>query len=480
MVLHTLAESLNPQTEPLPTPDLVNVLNSKPPLVLQQCEPALASISKARPLEAIFPPCPTAPAASHPLPATSVHPDSDGVVFKEAGAATCTAHPCSVDSSTFLSSNSANKILLAGGPPLVDDRFQDDAEGIITASVPSTRAFLGPGLDDANFTDEAACPFPCRPAAIDANDDGDATIMEDFLQNLEAEDPATAMIAAHAADSACHSAVVSAMVGFPQTRLLAGSIPSSFGQLSLLNKLSIGNTQLSGLLPASLTTLYTLSVSLDISFNNLTRPIPSSFGGMSKVQSVNLYGNSFSSNIPPSLELGTLPASFGFLDGLVLLDVSYNALKKTIPTQIVYGNTSKFSFVGNRALCGHPSSTSCGTSHLDHSKTRVAIIMSACLAGSTVLVALLCTCLWWWCFKSNQKDKDILRRLHVRILSRRENFMPRFKAWIARELKAAIDDFDAANVLGSRAVSFCYKVVIEDVKSAKQRVVASEEAECGG
>ncbi|MCO5582900.1 hypothetical protein L7F22_036802 [Adiantum nelumboides] len=66
----------------------------------------------------------------------------------------------------------------------------DDAEGVITAATPSTSAFLGPGLADANSANEAACPFPCRLAANTDDDDGDATIMEDFLRNLEADDPA--------------------------------------------------------------------------------------------------------------------------------------------------------------------------------------------------------------------------------------------------------------------------------------------------
>ncbi|MCO5608704.1 hypothetical protein L7F22_062918 [Adiantum nelumboides] len=66
----------------------------------------------------------------------------------------------------------------------------DDAEGVITDAAPSTSAFLGLGLTDAN---EAACFFPCRlPANTDDDDDGDATIMEDFLQNLEADDPVAA------------------------------------------------------------------------------------------------------------------------------------------------------------------------------------------------------------------------------------------------------------------------------------------------
>ncbi|MCO5572180.1 hypothetical protein L7F22_025931 [Adiantum nelumboides] len=326
---------------------------------------------------------------------------------------------------------------------------------------------------------------------------------------------------------------------------ISGSIPSSFGQLSFLNKLSIRNTHLSGpvpdifadlnrleeldlahnmftgSIPTSLATLYTLSVSLDLSFNNLTGAIPSSFGGMLKLQSMNLSGNSLSGEIPPSfgacegmqtldlsrnrlkgeipdalggmlslehLDLshnelsGTLPSSLGLLGGLISLDVSYNALEGTIPTQGVYGNLSEFSFVGNPALCGHPSSTSCGTSHSDHAKTRVAIIVSACVASSAILMALLCACLWLWCFTSNQKDKDTSEEVAHEDLEEGEFFdieMPRFKAWTARELRAATDDFDAANVLGSGAVSVCYKGVMEDVKGAKKRVVAVKRLNVG-
>ncbi|MCO5572657.1 hypothetical protein L7F22_026415 [Adiantum nelumboides] len=49
----------------------------------------------------------------------------------------------------------------------------------------------------------------------------------------------------------------------------------------------------------------------------------------------------------------------------------------------------------------------------------------------------------------------------------------------ARELRAVTDHFDATNVLGFGALSVCYKGVIEDMKSAKQRVVAVKRLNVG-
>ncbi|MCO5550814.1 hypothetical protein L7F22_004307 [Adiantum nelumboides] len=77
----------------------------------------------------------------------------------------------------------------AAHPAYKTSNNADGAEGVITDAAPSTSAFLGPGLTDAN---EAACPFPCRLAANTDDDDGDTTIMEDFLRNLEADDPVAA------------------------------------------------------------------------------------------------------------------------------------------------------------------------------------------------------------------------------------------------------------------------------------------------
>ncbi|KAI5060397.1 hypothetical protein GOP47_0024817 [Adiantum capillus-veneris] len=327
---------------------------------------------------------------------------------------------------------------------------------------------------------------------------------------------------------------------------ISGSIPPSFAELSSLNQLTIRNTRLSGpipdifanlsrleeldlaqnmftgLIPASLATLYTLSVSLDLSSNNLTGAVPSSVGGMLKLQSMNLSDNSLSGKIPPSfgdcqgmqtLDLsnnklegeipdalgqmmslrylnlshnelsGALPSSLGLLDGLLSLNVSYNALEGTIPTRGVYTNLSEFSFVGNPALCGYPSSTSCGSPPADHSKRKTTpIILIACVAGGAILAAVVCACMWWWCCMGKPKDRDTSEEVVDGDLEEGESFdieMPQFKAWTVKELQAATNDFAAANVLGSGAVSVCYKGMMEDVKGAKKRVVAVKRLNVG-
>ncbi|KAI5076794.1 hypothetical protein GOP47_0008859 [Adiantum capillus-veneris] len=89
MESQSLGEALPPPTQPPAVAELVGYAPTSEPRkqVPHHCEPTLAPISKARPHEVIFQPCSTAPTASHPIPATPVNLDSDGVVFKEAAAA---------------------------------------------------------------------------------------------------------------------------------------------------------------------------------------------------------------------------------------------------------------------------------------------------------------------------------------------------------------------------------------------------------
>eukprot|EP00250_Pteridium_aquilinum_P021756 c25211_g2_i1 orf=47-3391(+) len=318
---------------------------------------------------------------------------------------------------------------------------------------------------------------------------------------------------------------------------LSGSIPSSFAQLQTLNHLYLRNASLSGpipdifvsltrlqdldlaqnmftgSIPISLATLDTISISLDLSDNSLTGAIPSSVGGMQMLVSMVLSGNAFTGEIPATfgdcqgmqvldlsknrlggeipaslgqmkslqhLDLshnelsGTLPSSLGLLNDLTFLNVSYNELEGRIPMLGAYENSSTSSFVGNPGLCGYPLSTSC-VHYSNHSK-KTAIIVSVCVVGGAILAAVLCACLWWWwrcCHKAEDSysedsgDEDLEADFN-------DIDAPRFKAWTAKEIKAATNNFDVGNVLGSGGVSVCYKAVMEESKgsSKKRNIVA--------
>ena len=102
---------------------------------------------------------------------------------------------------------------------------------------------------------------------------------------------------------------------------LTGSIPAGLGSLSNLNRLTLNENQLTGQIPAQLGSLTNLN-QLALGGNNLTGSIPAQLGNLTNLTELYIWGNQLSGEIPPSL---------GSLTNLTRLLLSGNQFSGCIP-----------------------------------------------------------------------------------------------------------------------------------------------------
>ncbi|CAL5024099.1 unnamed protein product [Urochloa decumbens] len=124
---------------------------------------------------------------------------------------------------------------------------------------------------------------------------------------------------------------------------LIGEIPGDIGQLVTL--LNVSNNLFSGVIPSALGRLLALS-SLRMEVNKLQGPIPASFKGLLFLQYINLSRNELN---------GTVPEFFENLAMLEILDLSYNNLEGPIPTGGFFRNSTAVILDGNKGLCSRSS-----------------------------------------------------------------------------------------------------------------------------
>ena len=126
---------------------------------------------------------------------------------------------------------------------------------------------------------------------------------------------------------------------------LRGVIPTQLGNLTALETLDLGGSELTGVIPTQLGSLTKLT-RLDLSDNRLTGSIPTQLGSLTALTALDLSGNSLRGSIPTqlgsltaleSLDLagnslrGSLPAWTASLTKLTALDVRNNSLAGNLP-----------------------------------------------------------------------------------------------------------------------------------------------------
>ncbi|XP_060671444.1 probable LRR receptor-like serine/threonine-protein kinase At3g47570 [Ziziphus jujuba] len=170
-----------------------------------------------------------------------------------------------------------------------------------------------------------------------------------------------------------------------------GSIPSSLGGCKSLTTLDFFQNNLSGTIPKQLIGLSTLAEGLDLSWNRLTGPIPMEVGNLVNIQYLRLEENKLNGEIPETLSgctslmylhlggnslQGNIPSSLVTLRGieemdfssnnlsgkipmylqtfrmLKILNLSFNDFEGEVPIHGVFNNVSALSIVGNTRLCG--------------------------------------------------------------------------------------------------------------------------------
>ena len=129
---------------------------------------------------------------------------------------------------------------------------------------------------------------------------------------------------------------------------LSGPLPTALGHLTRLERLDLSRNNLSGPIPTVLGQLATLE-RLDLWGNNLSGSIPAELGDLVHLELLDLDENGLSGSIPAELgdlvhlELldldennlsGPIPAELGNLTRLERLDLSHNTLSGSIPDEL--------------------------------------------------------------------------------------------------------------------------------------------------
>ncbi|CAN1187547.1 Probable LRR receptor-like serine/threonine-protein kinase At3g47570 [Linum perenne] len=137
---------------------------------------------------------------------------------------------------------------------------------------------------------------------------------------------------------------------------LHGEIPTSIQNCTNLLWLNLSRNNLSGLIPSQVMSLRSLSIALDLSYNQFIGSIPMEVGTLKNLGILDLSNNMLSGSIPSSmggcislqslylqgnLLQGIIPSSFSSLKGIQLLDLSANNLSGQIPKFLELMNNSQ-------------------------------------------------------------------------------------------------------------------------------------------
>uniref|UniRef100_A0A1J3K677 Putative LRR receptor-like serine/threonine-protein kinase n=1 Tax=Noccaea caerulescens TaxID=107243 RepID=A0A1J3K677_NOCCA len=146
---------------------------------------------------------------------------------------------------------------------------------------------------------------------------------------------------------------------------LNGTIPREIMQLSPLVTLSMEGNSLSGSLPKDVGRLEHL-IKISLEHNDLSGKLPPGLGNCLSMEEIYLQGNSFDGDIPDLKGLvgvrrvdlsnnnlsGSIPGYFANFSKLEYLNLSFNILEGRVPTEGKFQNATIVSVFGNKNLCG--------------------------------------------------------------------------------------------------------------------------------
>ncbi|VAH72934.1 unnamed protein product [Triticum turgidum subsp. durum] len=166
---------------------------------------------------------------------------------------------------------------------------------------------------------------------------------------------------------------------------------------------------------------------------------------------------------------GVLPESLATINGLALVDLSFNNLSGPVPKI----SARTFSIAGNSMICGVKSGDNCSSVSLDplsyppddlkiqpqqamSRSHRIAIICGATV-GSVAFVAIVVGMLLWWRHRRNQQIFfDVNDQYDPEVC------LGHLKKYTFKELRASTNNFNSKNILGEGGYGIVYKGFLRD------------------
>ncbi|CAN1187537.1 Probable LRR receptor-like serine/threonine-protein kinase At3g47570 [Linum perenne] len=232
---------------------------------------------------------------------------------------------------------------------------------------------------------------------------------------------------------------------------LHGEIPTSIQNCTNLLWLNLSRNNLSGLIPSQVMSLRSLSIALDLSYNQFIGSIPMEVGTLKNLGILDLSNNMLSGSIPSSmggcislqslylqgnLLQGIIPSSFSSLKGIQLLDLSANNL----------------SVEGNSKICGGIAELKLPPCHdFTNSKKAMSrkwkIVMST--ISSLLFLIFIGSCLSIFLIKKRGKQ-DIVAAGDQPLLQ-----------LSYQRLSMATDGFSSVNLIGIGSFGSVYRGVLD-------------------
>ncbi|CAN1131683.1 Probable LRR receptor-like serine/threonine-protein kinase At3g47570 [Linum perenne] len=270
-----------------------------------------------------------------------------------------------------------------------------------------------------------------------------------------------------------------------------GKIPSSFGNLSMLNRLNISNNRLEGVIPSSLGRCRQLNL-LDVSANKLRGEIPKQVFTLSSLSNgLYLSGNSLEGQLPDEIGLkalymqsnsfnGSIPAALASLQGLGEMDLSwnnftgeipsglqniqalqrlnlsFNDLQGEVPNKGVFANASGISVIGNDLLCGgvlELQLQKCPTVAKTTKQKRVATIkLTLIIVLPSLALLFLSGILYQYKLWRSRKQSCV-----------RDSVLSQFTMVSYKDLHQGTKGFSPENVIGSGGFGTVYKGMLDQM-----------------
>ncbi|KAL0388074.1 UNVERIFIED_CONTAM: putative receptor-like protein kinase [Sesamum radiatum] len=227
-----------------------------------------------------------------------------------------------------------------------------------------------------------------------------------------------------------------------------GEVPSSIGNLVGLRRLVLYDNDLEGPIPSDVGKLSSL---LELfGANRFKNKLPSSFGNMTSLNILSLRGNYFS---------GNLPESFSNCTNLLNLDLSTNNFSgfKGSPTRRHFLEIGAFSLDGNKELCGgipelNLPRCSLMTRRKKNSSSLLKILIPCLISGGAFVTVSVYLILY--VYRCGRPRKNVA--------SIASSVGTQFMRLSYGDLIRATDGFSEASVIGSGRFGTVYKGILED------------------